>query len=56
MSFFGSHSKKRAFCFALFFKHLRVGKMCGASKHRMTALLKTAFHQRGHSQWGDTNN
>ncbi len=40
-------SKKRGFCFTPFFKHFRVQKMCGASVHRSTRLLKIVFQQPG---------
>jgi hypothetical protein len=43
--FFSSQSKKRGFCSAPFFKHLRVRKMCGASVHRSSRLPKIVFQQ-----------
>ncbi len=43
--FFSSQRKKCDFCFAPFFEHLRVRKMCGTSLHRSNRLLKAVFQQ-----------
>ncbi|MEE8512221.1 MAG: hypothetical protein V3S36_06220, partial [Acidiferrobacterales bacterium] len=43
--FFSSQSKKRGYCSAPFFKHLRVRKMCAASARRSSRLLKINFQQ-----------
>ncbi len=43
--FFSSQRKKRGFCSAPFFKHLRVRKMCGASVHRASRLPKIVFQE-----------
>lgn len=40
-----SQSKKCGFCFAPFFKHLRVRKMCGSCLHCSNRLLTTVFQQ-----------
>ncbi len=43
--FFSSQRKKRGFCSAPSFKHLRVRKMCGASLHRASRLPKIVFQE-----------
>ncbi len=43
--FFSSQRKKRGFCSAPLFQHLRVRKMCGASVHRASRLPKIVFQE-----------
>lgn len=40
-----SQSKKYDFCFAPFFEHLHVRKMCATSVHRPIRLLQVVFQQ-----------
>lgn len=40
-----SRSKKCDFCFAPFFEHLHVRKMCATSAYRPISLLKIVFQQ-----------
>ncbi len=43
--FFSSQRKKRGFCSAPLFQHLRVRRVCGASVHRASSLPKIVFQQ-----------